>query len=56
MSSSETRQIKVPIAGVSDDGSIYGTVTKEMRDHINFDKLMEDSETVEGYAVIRFKK
>jgi len=50
-----TRRIEVPISGISEDGSFYGTVNKEMREEIDFDELMENSDEVDGYAVIFFK-
>lgn len=49
------RRIELPLTGVSDDGSFYGTVTKEMREEINFDELMDESDEVRGYAVICFE-
>lgn len=50
-----TRRIEVPLTGVSEDGSFYGTVNKEMREEIDFDELMENSDEVKGYAVIYFE-
>ena len=50
------REMKVPLTGVSDDGSFYGTITKEMREQVDFDELVEEADTIEGLAVIRFKK
>lgn len=49
------KRIELPLTGVSDDGSFYGTVTKEMREEINFDELMDESDEVRGYAVICFE-
>jgi hypothetical protein len=48
--------MEVPLTGVSDDGSFYGTITKEMREHVDFDELLEESETIKGRAIIQFKK
>ncbi len=50
------RRIEVPLAGVSDDGSFYGTITKKMREEIGFDELMGESEEINGKAVIYFEK
>jgi len=50
------RRMKVPLAGVSDDGSFYGTINKDMREHIDFDELLNESENIEGYAVIYFRE
>ena len=50
------RRMKVPLAGVSDDGSFYGTITKDMREHVDFDELVNESGNIEGYAVIYFKE
>jgi hypothetical protein len=50
------REMKVPLTGVSEDGSFYGTITKEMREQVDFDELVEEADTIEGLAVIRFKK
>lgn len=50
------KRMKLPISGVSDDGSFYGTITKDMREHVDFDSLINESGEVEGYAVIYFKK
>lgn len=48
------RQIKVPIAGVTDEGKIYGTIPKEAREHIDLDELVEQSDEVRGFATIEF--
>jgi hypothetical protein len=50
------KEMEVPLTGVSDDGSFYGTITKEMREHVDFDELLEESETIKGRAIIQFKK
>lgn len=50
------KEMEVPLAGVSDDGSFYGTITKEMREHVDFDELLEEADTIKGRAIIQFKK
>lgn len=50
------KEMEVPLTGVSDDGSFYGTITKEMREHVDFDELLEESDTIKGRAIIQFKK
>ena len=50
------REMEVPLTGVSDDGSFYGTITKEMREQVDFDELLEESDTIKGRAIIQFKK
>jgi len=50
------RQMKVPLTGVSEDGSFYGTITKDMRDEVDWDELLEESEEIEGEATIVFRK
>lgn len=50
------RRMKVPLAGVSDDGSFYGTINKDMREHIDFDELLNESGNIESYAVIYFRE
>lgn len=50
------RRMKIPIAGVSDDGSVYGTITKEMREQVDFEDLMMKSNNIKGYAVIHFEE
>ena len=50
------REMEVPLTGVSDDGSFYGTITKEMREQVDFDELLEEADTIKGRAIIQFKK
>jgi hypothetical protein len=50
------RRMKIPISGVSDDGSVYGTITKEMREEVDFNELIEHSNNIKGYAVIYFEE
>lgn len=52
----------VPISGVSKDGSVYGTITKEIREEIedrvgmSFEELVENSDNIEGQVEIKFEK
>lgn len=50
----DKRQIKVAIAGVTDKGKIHGTIPKQVREEIDFDKLNEEADTIQGFAVIEF--
>lgn len=52
----EIRRMTVPISGVSKDGSFYGTVTKEMREEVDFEELFEDADEIKGKAEIVFTK
>jgi len=48
------RQIKVPIAGVTEGGKIYGTIPQEVREEINIPTLVEESDEISGFATIEF--
>lgn len=52
----EIRKVTIAIAGVSEDGSFYGTIPKDVREELNFDKLMEQTDNVRGQAEIRFEE
>lgn len=52
----QIQKIQVPIAGVSEDGSFYGTVTQEIREEIDFDDLLDEANNIKGKATIKFEK
>ena len=41
---------------ISEDGKINGYINKDIRENIDFDELMEESDRVIGQATISFQK
>lgn len=41
---------------VTEDGKVNGYIKKEVREHINFDELFEESDRVKGKARLSFQK
>jgi len=50
------QKLTIAIAGVSEDGSFYGTIPKEVREEINFDELIEDTDNIRGQVEIMFEE
>jgi len=48
------QSMMIPLTGVSEDGSVYGTITKEMREEVNLDELLSESSEVKAYGKIYF--
>ena len=50
------KQVTVGDLTISEDGKINGYIKKDVREHIDFDELMDKSDRVIGEATISFQK
>jgi len=50
------RELTIGDLSISEDGKINGYINKDIRENIDFDELMEESDRVIGRATISFEK